>query len=1378
MSPTPSWPLLAGPPISHFSVKPHFLLHRTALLLGAFVGLSASGADTATQPALAPDRATLLLELKFDGNASDSSPAKRPCQVVGPLTFPAGQVGQGARLDGSCWLETGLRAEDLGDEFTVECWVNPAPNQGLFAGLFGNETRTGNGFTLDQDGAQLNHYTANFGTGDGSYLKTEPVPLAAGVWQHIAYTKTKQGNAFFLNGLRVAEVKSDRRMVASPGVVCLGRGGSGVPPFQGVVDEVRVWRRALLEFSHAGIGSEQSLRTLGRLLRLEVSPGPEEPAGGSLPPLLRVALSGAQVRPLPPDVTQVRVAVSARHMTFAGQDAEVRSLPDLVLERGAGFRADLPSPLALGSGCWRLRFTPGISAGGGQVEGTATAFTVVVPERVQALPSSSPTHPTGGTTDQSLARRLDGPWRVRADPDNQGRGAQWFEAIPKEAVPASVPGTMQQTFPGYHGVAWYWVEFEGQPLVPNHRCRLWFGAVDHYAEVWLNGRRLGDHEGAEGPFDLETTGAYRPAGRNLLAVRVINPGNQDVDGFRIGQVPHSFKRSDHYGFGDNANSGGLLGPVELRFQPAVRVTDLFARPDHVSGQVRLQLTVENSTAAAVPCRLTAGVQRDDHGRMVPECLGEADTLVQPGVAHFEFNLRVATPQLWSPQHPRLYSAAVRLEAQSGRSNAFSQEASARFGFRDFRVGPDGFFRLNGRRLFLKSCHTVNNFPVALGGPHRPEMMTRDLLYAKAMGFDMVRFLGGPPFPEQLDFCDRIGLMIYAESRAAWQLDDSPWMAERFNRALGQMILRDRNHPCVAIWGLLNETENGPVFRQAVNSLPLVRALDDTRLVLLHSGRQFDQQLHLGSLANPGSKTWEYLWGDESPGATNTSPRFGVPPTLGDLHTYPWVPHTPDQIRSFRTMSGATKPVFLSEYGVGSLVNPFRLARLHEQDHSPTNAEDFTAYRRLSQSLVADLRKFGMDRVFLFPEDLVSESERLHVRHRTVGYNALRANPRLCGYSLTGIIDQPAGEGLMTEWRELKLGIMDGMVDCLAPLRWCLFVEPLHLYANRPCRLEAVLANDGVLGPGEYPARFKLRGPAGVVWEKTVRVKIPAVAAPEEVPLATPVLAETVTFDGPAGTYTFAAELEQGGAARGGRLECYVSRTNDLPRVTQPVAVLGLSERARGWLTARGAQTADFNTEAGRSRRVILVGDVPRQPSPAATFRALARQIAGGASVVFLEPAAVVDDTGKTKFLPLHQPGHLRPSGNWVYHREDVVKLHPIFEGLPAGGVMDWYYFGPLVPDRVFEIPQAPDDTVVACFGLGNAGAGVQNGYDSGLLLGAYRFGAGTFTLSTLRLLEHLDSHPAADRLLLNLVRHASNQSKPAPVELPADFDAQLQRLGL
>ena len=101
----------------------------------------------------------------------------------------------------------------------------------------------------------------------------------------------------------------------------------------------------------------------------------------------------------------------------------------------------------------------------------------------------------------------------------------------------------------------------------------------------------------------------------------------------------------------------------------------------------------------------------------------------------------------------------------------------------------------------------------------------------------------------------------------------------------------------------------------------------------------------------------------------------------------------------------------------------------------------------------------------------------------------------------------------------KLEILDAMTDCLAPLRWCLFAKPMHAYAGRPLRIEAVMANDGVLTPGEYPATLKIVGPRGVVWQKETNLGIPAADVPDNIPLATPVLAENVVIDGPDGFHS-------------------------------------------------------------------------------------------------------------------------------------------------------------------------------------------------------------------------------------------------------------------
>ena len=134
---------------------------------------------------------------------------------------------------------------------------------------------------------------------------------------------------------------------------------------------------------------------------------------------------------------------------------------------------------------------------------------------------------------------LDGSWLLVTDPNNVGREQKWFMRPSPEAKPARVPGIFQEVFPEYHGVVWYWREFTA-PAHPYAQGRylLSFGAVDYLAEVWVNGVSIGGHEGSETPFVLDATDAVKPQSSNLLAVRVLKPGDTPIDGYVLKEIPH------------------------------------------------------------------------------------------------------------------------------------------------------------------------------------------------------------------------------------------------------------------------------------------------------------------------------------------------------------------------------------------------------------------------------------------------------------------------------------------------------------------------------------------------------------------------------------------------------------------------------------------------------------------------------------------------------------------------------------------------------------------------------------------------------------------------------------------------------------------------
>jgi len=933
---------------------------------------------------------------------------------------------------------------------------------------------------------------------------------------------------------------------------------------------------------------------------------------------------------------------------------------------------------------------------------------------------------------------LDGPdWRLATDKDNKGREEKWFEGPRPEAKAAKVPWIIQETFPGYHGVAWYWRDFTApaNPHADGHYL-LRFWQVDYLAEVWLNGRPVGGHEGGETPFVLDVTAAIQPGEKNRLAVRVLNPTNEPIDGIRLAETARRCKVVPYWA-GAGFNHGGITDSVELLCVPAVRVEDLFvtARAETAKGAIHVQASVHNAGARAAKGSLDFTVADARSGETTAAI--HLPREFPAGSAPVEADLAIDHPRLWHLNDPYLYRVTARVAIEGSPS---FDERSVRCGFRDFRFA-DGYFRLNGRRIYLRCTHTCNHFPIGQQFPRDPDLLRRDLLNLKVMGFNAVRFIWGGATRVQLDLCDEIGLMVYEEPYASMSIAPSPKMAERFDDNVTELIRRDRNHPSVVMWGLLNEASDNPAFRHAVGMLPLVRSLDASRMVMLNSGRYdgvgnnsaisrvpglriwpklsptepwvavnatqqtiealgitwpagvaavftglaqrattdvhvlcsgrplFDAVLNLDGSPNEArfakalsvdagdtidcvvgsgnenyggdttgltatvklaGKTYDAtaefsteanpngLWsyGQIAPGKSPDTAKFALYPAgkspgtvgslsnpgsavwedvLSDRHVYPRVPHTADIVQSLRELKGPEQPVFLSEYGIGSAVDLWRAVR-HFEQRGAEGLEDAQFFRDKLNRFLADWEQWRLAETWARPEDFFMESLTKMAGQRTLGLNAIRSNPNIISHSLTGAIDHVmCGEGLTTAFRELKPGTIDAMYDAWAPLRWCLFAEPVHVARGAKVHLEAVLADEDVLTPGEYPARFQVVGPELTrVLDRTITVKIPKRQGKQEPPFAKLCFAEDVAVDGPSGKYRFLATFERGAAAAGGATEFYVTDPAEMPTVETEVVLWGDDPALARWLAEHKIGTRPFSPGPSAEE-----GQAPGSPRPLA-----------------------------------------------------------------------------------------------------------------------------------------------------------------------------------
>jgi hypothetical protein len=747
------------------------------------------------------------------------------------------------------------------------------------------------------------------------------------------------------------------------------------------------------------------------------------------------------------------------------------------------------------------------------------------------------------------------------------------------------------------------------------------------------------------------------------------------------------------------------------------------------------VTVTNETERSTSGTLTMDVNCDDPsaGCEIVDA-ASLDATLPVGLSTHEFELIVPQYRLWCLDDPCLYRITARLGAHT---------TSVRCGFRDFRV-IDGFFYLNGKRIFLRSSHTGNHYPIGQVVAPDPDMVRRDLLMAKASGFNCLRWISGCALPEQMDFCDEIGLMVYEEAYPAWYFHDAPKLRERYERSYNELILRDRNHPSITIWGLMNEMPDGPAFRCAVDYLPKLRDLDPTRLVLLHSGR-WDKDPSIGSVSNPGSRTWEPQWGVEGPDPPSIDKREGwaiaggYVDRAGDAHFYPAFPMTENSRQILRSLGTGSKPVFLSEAGIGSQINAIEDLRGFDRFDVPADLFDRSFLRKEVEQFAVDWKRFGMEEVYSFPVDFFRDSYARHSQQRRLLFDLIRSNPQICGYNLTGLLDHAlTGEGLWSFWRRWKPGIVEVLEDGWSPLRWCLFVTPPHGYTGRPIEIEAVLANEGALRPGSYNVTFRIwSASVGIVWERRVVL----VVRPDG-PLAFQALKETLQLELPPGEYTFAADLERGGAPTGDRLAFHL--TNSPARATgdAKIRTWGIDERVRDWLNEHGHVCQPYvPTADGRAERSpIVVGNVSSDPRGHEFWPAIKRETESGGHTLLLAP----EPFHPAESSPWDGAFTARPCEDGLYHKECVGKRHTILSGLQTGGVLDWRYWGQMIAKMYLDTKETPREVIAAGF---QACAK----YEAGVLIGRQGLGDGEVLFNSFPVLDHVGAHPVADRLLLNLI---------------------------
>ncbi len=418
---------------------------------------------------------------------------------------------------------------------------------------------------------------------------------------------------------------------------------------------------------------------------------------------------------------------------------------------------------------------------------------------------------------------LDGAWRFSPDPHRDGEALGFCKAAHETGrwLEVAVPSCFETAYPDlafFEGCCWYRRSFSIPEAWHQRRVVLRFEAVNYRAKVWLNDLFLGENLDPFLPFEFEIPETALQRSENLLAVAVDNahyPG--DVPGKHVGWR----------GF------GGIIREVFLYTTDYLHlggVRVIAAPASGGGGEFEFRIPARNQRPETEA--VLAEVQiRDANENLCASVQGELRTLRAGDKTEWVLSGRLESVTPWSPQNPFLYQAQVRLLV-SGQS---LDSQAILFGFRRIQATPEGLL-LNDEPIFLTGFNRHEDSPRTDAAVDH-ELTRQDLEAMKEAGANLVRLCHYPHAPRELELCDQLGLLVFAEIPLYFWNDPDDGRRHQGERTrtaarqLERMVARDFNHPSIIFWSVSNETQEDEAEVAESNSflLRFCRQLDPSRL---------------------------------------------------------------------------------------------------------------------------------------------------------------------------------------------------------------------------------------------------------------------------------------------------------------------------------------------------------------------------------------------------------------------------------------------------------------------------------------------------------------------------------------------------------------------
>jgi beta-galactosidase len=365
------------------------------------------------------------------------------------------------------------------------------------------------------------------------------------------------------------------------------------------------------------------------------------------------------------------------------------------------------------------------------------------------------------------------------------------------------------------GTGWYRKKFKVDINDTAKMIYLQFDGVYMNADVWVNGKHLGNHPYGYTDFVYFISDKIKFGNENIVAVQVKNEG----------------QNSRWY------SGSGIYRHVWLKTLEAVHIVqsgNSIATSDISLASAKITIKTGVINENKQPCSVTLQTRILNAKGIEVAKQDSANDIPANNYYGFNGSIILRNPQLWSIETPVLYTVVIEVY-QNGK---LIDEEKTKFGIRKISFDTANGFQLNDKTLKLKGgCFHNDNGPLGSKAYDRAEERKVELM--KASGYNAIRCSHNPPSPAFLNACDSLGMLVIDEAFDVWNepkmsYDYHLYFDKWWKNDIESMVLRDRNHPCVILWSIGNEIPERATPQGAKTAQMLadyVQGLDSSRPVI-------------------------------------------------------------------------------------------------------------------------------------------------------------------------------------------------------------------------------------------------------------------------------------------------------------------------------------------------------------------------------------------------------------------------------------------------------------------------------------------------------------------------------------------------------------------